>query len=153
MEANIEAFAEHLASTLDDGPTPLFIDRGAPPRLTMSAPPDDSPRGESPARAGRARWNGLRASSWRRRSGSRNARRSWTRAGSTRTIMRCSRWGWCCCGPTGGRLDAAADIGKLQPRWDSDGPFAAGACPIPNAYTLQVAPLPRWMPTVNIDRL
>ncbi len=46
----------------------------------------------------------------------------------------------------------AADIGKLQPRWDD--PFTVTACPSPNAYTLA---LPRRMrcsrPTVNVDRL
>jgi hypothetical protein len=45
----------------------------------------------------------------------------------------------------------AADIGKLQPRWDS--PFSVPACPSPNSYTLA---LPRHMLhslTVNVDRL
>ena len=37
------------ASTLGDGLAPLFIDRGAHPRLPLSAPPVDGAAGESPA--------------------------------------------------------------------------------------------------------
>ena len=39
----------NAASTLGDGLTPFFIDRGAHPRLPLSAPSDGSPGGESPA--------------------------------------------------------------------------------------------------------
>ena len=38
------------ASSLDDGLTPFFIDRGAHPRLPLSPPPDDSTAGETPLR-------------------------------------------------------------------------------------------------------
>ncbi len=39
----------NASSTLGDGLTPFFIDRGAHPRLPLSAPPDGSPGGEAPA--------------------------------------------------------------------------------------------------------
>ncbi len=43
----------NAASTVGDGLTPLFIDRGAHPRLPLSAPMDGSPGGESPAQDAR----------------------------------------------------------------------------------------------------
>ena len=45
----------------------------------------------------------------------------------------------------------AADIDKLQPRWD--GPFTVIASPNPNAYTLALPRRMRCNPTVNVDCL
>ncbi len=45
----------------------------------------------------------------------------------------------------------AAEISKLQPRWD--GSFTIKACPSPNAYTLALPRKMRCSPTVNADRL
>ena len=39
----------NAASTLGDGLTPFFIDRGAHPRLPLTAPAAGRPDGESPA--------------------------------------------------------------------------------------------------------
>ncbi len=47
----------------------------------------------------------------------------------------------------------AADIGKLRPQWDRDGPCTVMACPSPNAYTLALPRKMRCSPTVNVDRL
>ena len=50
----------NAASTLGDGLAPFFIDRGAHPRLPLTAPAAGSPGGESrrhSARGGCARWS------------------------------------------------------------------------------------------------
>jgi hypothetical protein len=109
----LAVFAIHnAASTLGDGLTPFFIDRGAHPRLprqpaTPTASRRHSKRGGCASRSCRG------GSAWRRRS--RSGRRSWTRAGSTR----CSRWGPGAAADQGpgaarrcGHGQAAAEVGR-----------------------------------------
>ena len=129
-----------------DGLTPFFIDRGAHPRLPLSAPTDGRTVPESPTDyAHRMRQmehtvRELMLAAQRDRKAKLDEGRVDTvfKVGD-RVMMR-----------TKELFDAAA-IGKLRPRWD--GPFTVTACTNPNTYTLA---LPRRMlcsPTVNVDRL
>ena len=153
-ELAINGAASTLGGEADT--TPFFIDRGAHPRLVLSAPHAESSSPITPRRSrranmrsGRARSKRRRESCWRRRR--RPARRSSTRVGSTR----CSRWATACYSdapdPVTKELLDEADIGKLRQRWD--GPFTVSACPSPNAYTLELPRKMRCSPTVNVDRL
>ena len=136
----------NAASTLGEGLTPFFIDRGAHPRLPLSPPHDARFAGESPAHY-----------ATRMRTMEDTVRELLAAAQATRKAVLDS-----------GRVDTmfkvgdrvllrtkelldAADIGKLRPRWD--GPFTVTACPSPNAYTLRLPRRMRCSPTVNVDRL
>ncbi len=136
----------NAASTLGDGLTPFFIDRGAHPRLPLSAAPVDGAGGESPALFAR-RMRTMELTVLELLAAVQQACKVKLDAGRVNTVFK-----------VGDRvllrtkeLLDAADIGKLLPRWD--GPFTVTGCPSPNAYTLA---LPRRMlccPTVNVDRL
>ena len=122
----------NAASSLGDGLTPFFIDRGAHPRhLPFSAAPVDGAGGESPALY--ARWMrtiqltvhellaaAQQASKMKLVAAA--GRRDTVFKVGDRVLLR-----------TKELLDAA-DIGKLRPRWD--GPFTVTGCPSPNAYKL-----------------
>jgi hypothetical protein len=136
--------------------TPFSIDRGAHPRLPLSASPaaaaggGELPANHAHSRCGR--WRLRRGSCWRRR-GRRSGRRGWTRAGSTRCSRRPGGTG-CCCGPrSDSRTLDAADMGKPRPRVDGPFKLAVAACPSPNACTLTLPRRMRCRRTVNVDRL
>ena len=136
----------NAASTLGDGLTPFFIDRGAHPRLPLSPPRDEQTAGESPAHYAR-RMHTMETTVRELLAAAQAARKTKLDAGRVDTVFR-----------VGDRvllrtkeLLDAADIGKLRPRWD--GPFTVTACPSPNAYTLALPRKMRCSPTVNVDRL
>ena len=140
----------NAASTLGDGLTPFFIDRGAHPRLPLSppqpSPTADSPAGDSPALYAE-RMRRLETTVRELLAAAQAERKAKLDAGRVDTVFR-----------VGDRvllrtkeLLDAADIGKLRPRWD--GPFTVTACPSPNAYTLSLPSKMRCSPTVNVDRL
>jgi hypothetical protein len=136
----------NAASTLGDGLTFFFIDRGAHPRLPLSAVPVDGASGESPA-----------LYAWRMRTmeltvrellaAAQQARKAKLDAGRVDTVFKV---GDLVLLRTKELLDAA-DIGKLRPRWD--GPFTVTGCRSPNAYTLALPRRMQCSPTVNVDRL
>ena len=133
-------------STLGDGLTPFFIDRGAHPRLPLSPPHDVLAAGESPAHYAR-RMRLMEATVRELLAAAQQERKAKLDAGRVDTVFK-----------VGDRvllrtkeLLDAADIGKLRPRWD--GPFTVTACPSPNAYTLALPRRMRCSPTVNVDRL
>ena len=133
-------------STLGDGLTPFFIDRGAHPRLPLSPPHDVLAAGESPAHYAR-RMRLMEATVRELLAAAQQERKAKLDAGRVDTVFK-----------VGDRvllrtkeLLDAADIGKLRPRWD--GPFMVTACPSPNAYTLALPPRMRCSSTVNVDRL
>ena len=146
-QLSLAVFAiNNAASTLGDGLTPFFIDRGAHPRLPLSAPTAGSGGSESPGQYAQ-RMRELELSVRELLAAAQRERKAKLDAGRVDTVFK-----------VGDRvllrtqeLLDAADIGKLRPRWD--GPFTVKACPSPNAYTLE---LPRRMlcsSTVNVDRL
>ena len=121
----------NAASTLGDGLTPYFIDRGAHPRPPLSAPTADSGGSESPGQYAQ-RMRELELSVRELLAAAQRERKAKLDAGRVDTVFK-----------VGDRvllrtkeLLDAADIGKLRPRWD--GPFTVKACPGPNAYTLAV---------------
>ena len=136
----------NAASTLGDGLTPFFIDRGAHPRLPLSAPTADSGGSESPGQYAQ-RMRELELSVRELLAAAQRERKAKLDAGRVDTVFK-----------VGDRvllrtkeLLDAADIGKLRPRWD--GPFTVKACPGPNAYTLALPRKMRCSSTVNVDRL
>ena len=136
----------NAASTLGDGLTPFFIDRGAHPRLPLSAPPADGDPGETPAGYAH-RMRELTLTVRELLAAAQAERKAKLDAGRVDTVFK-----------VGDRvllrtkeLLDAADIGKLRPRWD--GPFSVTACPGPNAYTLSLPSRMQCSPTVNVDRL
>ena len=146
-QLSLAVFAiNNAASTLGDGLTPFFIDRGAHPRLPLSAPTAGSGGSESPGQYAQ-RMRELELSVRELLAAAQRERKAKLDAGRVDTVFK-----------VGDRvllrtqeLLDAADIGKLRLRWD--GPFTVKACPSPNAYTLE---LPRRMlcsSTVNVDRL
>jgi hypothetical protein len=146
-QLSLAVFAiNNAASTLGDGLTPFFIDRGAHPRLPLSAPTAGSGGSESPGQYVQ-RMRELELSVRELLAAAQRERKAKLDAGRVDTVFK-----------VGDRvllrtqeLLDAADIGKLRPRWD--GSFTVKACPSPNAYTLE---LPRRMlcsSTVNVDRL
>ena len=136
----------NAASTLGDGLTPFFIDRGAHPRLPLTAPAAGSPDGESPALYAR-RMREMELTVRELLAAAQQERKAKLDAGRVDTVFKV---GDLVLLRTKELLDAA-DIGKLRPRWD--GPFAVTACPGPNAYTLALPRKMRCSPTVNVDRL
>ena len=136
----------NAASTVDGGLSPFFIDRGAHPRLPLSAPADARQAAESPtdyARRMRQMEQRVRelllAAQLERKAKLDEGRVDTVFKVGDRVMLR-----------TAELLDAA-DIGKLRPRWD--GPFTVTATPSPNAYTLALPRRMRCSPTVNVDRL
>jgi hypothetical protein len=120
-------------STLRDGLTPFFIDRGAHPRLPLSAPPADGAPDATPAGYAR-RMRALTLTVRELLAAAQQERKAKLDAGRVDTVFK-----------VGDRvllrtkeLLNGADIGKLRPRWD--GPFTVTACPSPNAYTLALPP-------------
>ena len=121
----------NAASTLGDGLTPFFIDRGAHPRLPLTAPVDSSPGGpggESPALYAR-RMRALELQVRELLAAAQQERKAKLDAGRINTVF---TEGDQVLLQTKELLDAV-DIGKLRPRWD--GPFTVTACPSPTAYT------------------
>jgi hypothetical protein len=119
----------NAASALGDELTPFFIDRGAHPRLPLSAPPAADTGGETPASYAR-RMHEMELKVRELLAAAQQERKAQLDAGRVDTVFK-----------VGDRvllrtreLLDAADIGKLRPRWD--GPFTITACPSPNAYTL-----------------
>jgi hypothetical protein len=136
----------NAASTLGDGLTPFSIDRGAHPRLPLSAAPVDGAGGESPALYAR-RMHTMELTVRELLAAAQQARKVKLDADRVDTVFK-----------VGDRvllrtkeLLDAADIGKLRPRWN--GPFTVMGCPSPNAYTLALSRRMRCSPTVNVDRL
>jgi hypothetical protein len=136
----------NAASTLGDGLTPFFIERGAHPRLPLSTVPVDGASGESPALYAR-RMRTMELTVRELLAAAQQARKAKLDTGRVDTVFK-----------VGDRvllrtkeLLDAADIGKLRPRWN--GPFTVTGCPSPNAYTLALPRRMRCSPTVNVDRL
>jgi hypothetical protein len=136
----------NAASTLGDGLTPFFIDRGAHPRLPLSPPRDARATGETPEYYAR-RMHEIEATVRELLAAAQAERKAKLDAGRVDTVF-----------AVGDRallrtkeLLHVADIGKLRPRWD--GPFTATARPSPNAYTLALPRRMRCSSTVNVDRL
>ena len=136
----------NAASTLGDGLTPFFIDRGAHPRLPLSAPLADGGGSESPVQYAR-RMRELEMSVRELLAAAQRERKTKLDAGRVDTVFKVGDQVLL---RTKELLDAA-DIGKLRPRWD--GPFTVQACPGPNAYTLALPRKMRCSSTVNVDRL
>ena len=136
----------NAASTLGDGLTRFFIDRGAHPRLPLSAPPVAGAGGEAPALYAR-RMRAMELTVRELLAAAQAERKAKLDAGRVDTVFK-----------VGDRvllrtkeLLDAADIGKLRPRWD--GPFTVTACPSPNAYTLALPARMQCSRTINVDRL
>ena len=136
----------NAASTVDGSLTPFFIDRGAHPRLPLSAPVDSGQAEESPTdyalrmrRMERMVRELLLAAQLDRKAKLDAGRVDTVFKVGDQVLLR-----------TKELLDAA-DIGKLRPRWD--GPFTVIATPSPNAYTLALPRRMQGSPTVNVDRL
>jgi hypothetical protein len=142
----------NAASTLGDGFTPFFINRGVHPRLPLTSPPLSSQcrrRGRGTAALcladARAGVDSVRAlcGGQQERKARLDAGRVETRAGLTqvggRVLLR-----------TEELLDAV-DICKLLPRWD--GPLTITACPSPDTSTLALLRRMQCSPMVNVDRL
>jgi hypothetical protein len=136
----------NAASTLGEGLTPFFIDRGAHPRLPLSAPPAEGVGGEPPALYAR-RMREMELTVRELLAAAQQERKAKLDAGRVDTVFQ-----------VGDRvllrtkeLLDAAEIGKLRPRWD--GPFTVTASPSPNAYTLALPRKMRCSRTVNVDRL
>jgi len=136
----------NAASTLGDGLTPFFIDRGAHPRLPLSAPTADGGGSESPGQYAQ-RMRELELSVRELLAAAQRERKVKLDAGRVDTVFKVGDQVLL---RTKELLDAA-DIGKLRPRWD--GPFTVKACAGPNAYTLALPRKMRCSPTVNVDRL
>jgi hypothetical protein len=136
----------NAASTLGDGLTPFFSDRGAHPRLPLTAPADGSPSGESPALYAR-RMRDLELQVRELLAAAQQERKAKLDAGRVDTVFKV---GDQVLRRTKELLDAA-DMGKLRPRWD--GSFTVMACPSPNAYTLALPRKMQCSPTVYVDRL
>ena len=126
--------------------TPFCIDRGAHPRLPLSAPHAEHAAHESPGQYAQ-RMRSIEATVRELLATTQAASKAKLDAGRVDTVFH-----------VGDRvllrtkeLLDAADIGKLRPRWD--GPFTVAACPSPNAYTLALPRKMRCSPTVNVDRL
>jgi hypothetical protein len=136
----------NAASTLGDGLTPFFIDRGAHPRLPLTAPAASHPDGEAPALYAR-RMRELELQVRELLAAAQQERKAKLDAGRVDTVFKVGDQVLL---RTKELLDAA-DIGKLRPRWE--GPFTVTACPSPNAYTLALPRKMRCSPTVNVDRL
>ncbi len=169
-----------MASTLGDGLTPFFIDRGAHPRLPLLAP---AVKGSEPPGLYSRRMRDLELTVRELLSAAQQERKAKLDAGRVDTVFQVGdqvllrtkyllhpatpRGGDQAVFPTpqgrllpqshqGGRartkeLLDAADIGKLWLLWD--GPFTVMACPSPNAYTLALQLRMLCSPTVNVDRL
>ncbi len=136
----------NAASTLGDGLTPFFIDRGAHPRPPLSAPPADGAPDET--RAGYARrMRELTPTVRELLAAAQQERNAKLDAGSVNTVFKV---GDLVLLRTKELLDAA-DIGTLRPLWD--GPFTVTACPSPSTYTLALQRRMQCSPTVNVDRL
>ena len=136
----------NAASTLGDGLTPFFIDRGAHPRLPLSTSSAGGVGSESPGQYAQ-RMRELELSVRELLAAAQRERKAKLDVGRVETVFK-----------VGDRvllrtkeLLDAADIGKLRPRWD--GPFTVTACPSPNAYTLALPRKMRCSATVNVDRL
>jgi hypothetical protein len=136
----------NAASTLGDGLTPFFIDRGAHPRLPLSAPTADGGGSESPGQYAQ-RMRELELSVRELLAAAQRERKVKLDAGRVDTVFKVGDQVLL---RTKELLDAA-DIGKLRPRWD--GPFTVQACPGPNTYTLALPRKMRCSSTVNVDRL
>ena len=136
----------NAASTLGDELTPFFIDRGAHPRLPLSAPHAGDVGGESPAHYSR-RMREMERTVRELLAAAQLERKAKLDTGRVDTVFKVGDQVLL---RTKELLDVA-DIGKLRPRWD--GPFTVTACPSPNAYTLALPPRMRCSPTVNVDRL
>jgi hypothetical protein len=136
----------NAASTLGDGLTPFFIDRGAHPRLPLSAPTADGGGSESPGQYAQ-RMRELELSVRELLAAAQRERKVKLDAGRVDTVFKVGDQVLL---RTKELLDAA-DIGKLRPRWD--GPFTVQACPGPNSYTLALPRKLRFSSTVNVDRL
>jgi hypothetical protein len=136
----------NAASTLGDGLTPFFIDRGAHPRLPLSAPTVAGDRSESPGQYAQ-RMRELERSVRELLAAAQRERKAKLDAGRVDTVFKVGDQVLL---RTQELLDAA-DIGKLRPRWD--GPFTVTACPSPNAYTLALPRRMQCSATVNVDRL
>ena len=136
------------ASTLRLGEelTPFFIDRGAHPRLTLSAPPSGGSGGDSPAHYA-MRMRELELTVRELLAAAQQERKAKLDVGRVDTVFKVGDQVMLL---TKVLLDAA-DMGRLRPRWD--GPFAVTACPSPNAYTLALPPRMLCSSTVNVDRL
>ncbi len=112
----------------------------------FSAPPVDSIGGESPALYAR-RMHAMELTVRELLAAAQQERKAKLDAGRVDTVFK-----------VGDRvllrtkeLLDAADIGKLQPRWD--GPFTVTTCPSPNACTLALPPRMQCSRTVNVDLL
>ena len=136
----------NAASTVDDKLTPFFIDRGAHPRLPLSAPADDHAGPEAPADYGR-RMRQMESTVRELLRAAQLDRKAKLDAGRVDTVFQVGDQVML---RTKELLDVA-DIGKLRPRWD--GPFEVSAKPSPNAYTLVLPARMRCSRTVNVDRL
>ncbi len=136
----------NAASTLGDGLTPFFIDRGAHPRLPLSPPLDERAAGESHASYA-ARMKAMETTVRELLAAAQAERKAKLDAGRVDTVFKVGDQVLL---RTKELLDVA-DIGKLRPRWD--GPFTVTACPSPNAYTLALPSRMSCSPTVNVDRL
>ena len=137
----------NAASKLGDILTSLFIDRGAHPRLPLSPPHEDSTAGESPAHyAQRMRAMEATMREPELLAAAQAERKAKLDAGRVDSVFKVDR----VLLRTNELLDSA-DMGKLRPRWESDGPFSMTACP--NAYTLSLPRKLRCSAKVNVDRL
>ncbi len=107
----------------------MFIDRGAHPRLPLTAPAASSPDDESQALYAR-RVRELELTARELLAAAQQERKAKLDAGRVDSVFKV---GGRVLLRTKERLDAA-DMGKLRSRWD--GPFAVTARPGPKAYTL-----------------
>ena len=126
--------------------TPCFIDRGAHPRLPLSAQHVDHTEHESLGQYAQ-RMRSIEATERELLAAAQAAIKAKLDAGRVDTVFK-----------VGDRmllrtqeLLDAANIGKLRPRWDN--PFMVTACPSPGAYALALPHKMRCSPTVNVDRL
>jgi hypothetical protein len=136
----------NAASSVGEGLTPFFIDRGAHPRLPLSPPRQSGNAVESPALYAQ-RMRAIELSVRELLAAAQQERKAKLDVGRVDTVFKVGDQVLL---RTKELLDAA-DIGKLRPRWD--GPFRVIECPSPNAYTLKLPRRMRCCPTVNVDRL
>jgi hypothetical protein len=132
----------NAASTLGDGLTPFFINRGAHPRLRLSTPTVDGGGSESPGQYTQ-RMRELELSVRELLAAAQRERKAKLDTGRVDTMFK-----------VGDQVLLRTKLRprlrtKLRPRWD--GPFTVKACP--GAYTLALPRKMRCSSTVNVDQL
>ena len=133
--------------------TPFFVDRGAHPRLLLSAWHVDHTAHESPGKYAQ-RMSLIEETMWEPLATTQAASKAKLDAGKVdRWATVCypivQRWGCPIGSASQGAACQCSTLPKLRPRWN--GPFTVTACPNPNAYTLVFPRKLRCSPSVNTD--